>query len=192
RKGWTLTWGWLLLPLVLAGQPGPAQAQEASAAGNHWFADLWLTGDQQGPANLVATAVGIDAVSAGLTPQQKLQQVQQLQSQGHVVAMVGDGINDTPVLAAANLSIAMGGAAEISQANADMVLLSNHLSVLASAVELARKTRRIIIENMSWAIAYNLIALPAAAMGWLAPWMAAIGMSLSSLIVVLNSTRLAR
>ncbi len=151
-----------------------------------------LTGDHLLAAQRIADLAGLTDVAAELSPADKLQQVRKMQSAGQVVAMVGDGINDAPVLAAADLSIAMGSAAQISHANADVILLSNKLSVLSQGVKLARKTRRIMLQNMSWAIAYNLIALPAAAMGWLAPWMAALGMSLSSLIVVLNSMRLSR
>ena len=127
-----------------------------------------------------------------MTPADKLQQVQALQQHGAVVVMVGDGINDAPVLAAADVSIAMRTAVHISQASADMLLLSNNLGALTDGILLARKTMAIIKQNLTWAVGYNLIALPAAALGFVAPWMAAIGMSSSSLLVVLNALRLTR
>lgn len=153
---------------------------------------LLMSGDNEISVRDVASTVGIDDVRADLKPADKLQQVQALQQQGAVVVMVGDGINDAPVLAAADVSIAMQGAAHISQASADMILLSDRLGGLGDGIALAHKALRIIRQNLGWAISYNLIALPAAALGYVAPWMAAIGMSSSSLLVVLNALRLTR
>jgi Cu2+-exporting ATPase len=153
---------------------------------------LLMSGDHPAAAQQLASEAGIEAVYGGMAPADKLHQVQSLQQQGAVVAMVGDGINDAPVLAAADVSIVMRDAANISQASADMVLLSSNLGALTRGVLLARKTLRIIKQNLSWAVGYNLIALPAAALGYVAPWMAAIGMSTSSLLVVLNALRLTR
>ncbi len=153
---------------------------------------MLLTGDQEGAARRVAQAVGIERIRWGLRPEDKLAAVRALQAQGATVAMVGDGVNDAPVLAGAQVSIAMGAGAQVAAASADMVLLSDRLSTLHAGLVTARKTLRIIRQNLGWAVAYNLIALPAAAAGWVAPWMAAIGMSASSLLVVLNSLRLAR
>ena len=153
---------------------------------------LLMSGDNAASAGAVARAVGIDDVRANLKPADKLQQLQALQQQGAVVVMVGDGINDATVLAAADVSIAMHSAAHISQASADMILLSDRLGALADGLALSNKAFRIILQNLGWAVSYNLIALPAAALGYVAPWMAAIGMSSSSLLVVLNALRLAR
>jgi Cu2+-exporting ATPase len=151
-----------------------------------------LSGDSAAAAQQLAAETGIEDVRAGMSPADKLQQVQALQQRGAVVAMVGDGINDAPVLAAANVSIVMRDAAHISQANADMVLLSNNLEALPQGMRLAGRALRVIRQNLSWAAGYNLLALPAAALGFVAPWMAAIGMSSSSLLVVLNALRLTR
>jgi Cu2+-exporting ATPase len=153
---------------------------------------LLMSGDNQAAAQQLASEAGIEDVRGGMIPADKLQQVQALQQQGAVVVMVGDGINDAPVLAAADVSIVMRDAAHISQASADMVLLSNNLGSLTNGILLARKTLGIIKQNLSWAVGYNLVALPAAALGFVAPWMAAIGMSASSLLVVLNALRLTR
>ena len=151
---------------------------------------ILMTGDNPVAAHSVADAIGITAVHADLTPQDKLQRVQAMQQQGAVVAMVGDGINDAPVLAAADVSIAMHDAAHVTHASADMILLTEQLMTLADGMTLARKAMRIIRQNLAWALAYNLVALPLAMAGWIAPWMAAIGMSSSSLLVVLNALRL--
>jgi Cu2+-exporting ATPase len=153
---------------------------------------MLASGDNPASVRQVADAVGIDTVFAGMKPRDKLDRIQALQRQGAIVCMVGDGINDAPVLAAADISIAMQGAAQISQASADLILLADRLSPLASGLRIARQAMHIIRQNLVWALLYNLIALPAAACGYVAPWMAAIGMSSSSLLVVVNALRLTR
>ncbi|MGB5439881.1 MAG: cation-translocating P-type ATPase, partial [Gammaproteobacteria bacterium] len=153
---------------------------------------ILMSGDNPGAARAVADQVGIDTVLADLSPADKLRELQTLQQLGNTVIMVGDGINDAPVLAAADVSVAMQGAAQISQASADMILLSNRLIGVSAGLHLAQRTLRIIRQNLAWAVTYNLIALPAATLGLVAPWMAAIGMSSSSLLVVLNALRLTR
>jgi Cu2+-exporting ATPase len=149
-----------------------------------------LTGDAAPVADRVARALGIDAVRAGATPQEKHAYVAALQEDGAVVAMVGDGINDAPVLARAQVSVAMGGGAQLARTQADLVLLSENLDHLCRGYRLARRTLRVIRQNLAWSVVYNLAALPLAMLGFVTPWMAGIGMSGSSLLVVLNSLRL--
>ncbi len=150
-----------------------------------------LSGDAEAAVMRTAQELGIADWHAGALPEDKLAYVKSLQQQGRIVAMVGDGINDAPVLAGAQVSIAMGEGADVAQAAADMVMLGSRLGTLADGVALARKTQRIIRENLGWALAYNLVAIPAAALGHVTPWIAGIGMSASSLLVVLNALRLA-
>jgi Cu2+-exporting ATPase len=151
-----------------------------------------LSGDQAPVVNNVAQRLGIENAHAGMLPDEKLEQIQAMQQAGDIVAMVGDGVNDAPVLAAAQVSIAMGGGSQIAHASADMVLLSESLPHIVDGVGMARRSLAIIRQNLIWALVYNLLALPLAAMGMIAPWMAAIGMSASSLVVVLNALRLTR
>ena len=151
---------------------------------------LLFSGDSQAAVHGVAQELGVEDYTARMRPEDKLKAMYALQDEGAVVAMVGDGVNDAPVLAGAQVSLAMGGGTQLAQASADMVLLSEHLPHLPQAVETARDTLRIIRQNLGWAVLYNVVALPLAAMGYVAPWMAAIGMSASSLIVVLNALRL--
>ncbi|MFN3398450.1 MAG: heavy metal translocating P-type ATPase, partial [Sulfurimicrobium sp.] len=149
-----------------------------------------LSGDQEDAVQQVAQQLGIPEARAAMTPQGKLDYVRGLQREGAVVAMVGDGVNDAPVLAAAGVSIAMGGGTQVARASADMILLSERLLHLLAGVDISRKTSRIIRQNLAWAFLYNLIAIPLAALGHVTPWMAGIGMSASSLMVVLNALRL--
>ncbi len=149
-----------------------------------------LSGDQAGAVAQIATELGIVHYQFGLSPEGKLAAIKTMQAEGAVVAMIGDGVNDAPVLAGAEVSVAMGSGTQLAQASSDMVLLSGQLTHLADALKVARKARMIVRQNLSWAIGYNLVALPLAASGYIAPWMAAIGMSASSLLVVLNALRL--
>jgi Cu2+-exporting ATPase len=155
--------------------------------------EVWLlTGDHEAAARHVANRLGIEAVRFGLKPADKLDTIRSLQAQGAVVAMVGDGVNDAPVLAGADVSIAMGNAAHVSAAAADMILLAPDLARLLDGLATAQRTLAVIRQNLAWAVGYNLVAVPAAAMGYISPWLAALGMSLSSLTVVLNALRLLR
>ncbi|MGF6594394.1 heavy metal translocating P-type ATPase [Pseudomonas sp. 2835] len=153
---------------------------------------LLLSGDSSPMVQSVAVELQIDQAIGGLRPDDKLEKLKALQQQGRKVLMLGDGVNDVPILAAADISIAMGSATDLAKTSADAVLLSNRLDALVQAFSLARRTRRIIIENLLWASAYNGVMLPFAALGWITPIWAAVGMSVSSLIVVLNALRLTR
>jgi Cu2+-exporting ATPase len=151
---------------------------------------LVLSGDHEQAVRRIARDVGIESVGFDLKPDDKLARLRALQADGAVVAMLGDGVNDAPVLAAAQVSIAMGSAAHVSAAAADMILLSPDLNRLIDGVATARRTLAIVRQNLAWAIGYNLVAVPAAAAGFVTPWLAALGMSLSSLLVVANALRL--
>ncbi len=153
---------------------------------------ILLSGDQQGVTQRVARELGIPAAYGEFLPDQKLEFVQRLQANGAVVAMVGDGINDAAVLRAADVSFAMSNGAALAQTHADTVLLSERVGAVAEASEAASQTMVVIKQNLGWATLYNATAIPAAALGWLNPWMAGIGMSLSSAIVVVNALRLRR
>ena len=151
-----------------------------------------LTGDAPSVAGRVAGTLGIADVRAGATPQGKHDCVSQLHGEGAIVAMVGDGVNDAPVLAQAQVSIAMGGGAQLARTQADFVLLSENLDHLRRGMLRGEKTLRVIRQNLWWSFAYNFVALPLAIAGFVTPWMAGIGMSASSLLVVLNSLRIQR
>jgi len=153
---------------------------------------VMLTGDASDAAHKVAACLGIDQVFSGVSPEQKLEHLNRLSQQGAHIIMVGDGINDIPALAGARTSVAMASATDLAKTSADAVLIANDLLRLADSVRTARKTRAIIRENLSWALLYNLLALPAAAAGLVPPYWAAIGMSVSSLVVVGNAMRLSR
>lgn len=153
---------------------------------------VMLSGDRSNVVNQVGTALGFDQAISGCSPQDKLDHLKRLQQDGGQVAMIGDGINDVPVMAGAHLSIAMNNASDLTRLKADAILLSNNLLGLAEAILKARRTRNVIRQNLGWALLYNTLALPLAAMGLVEPWQAAIGMSASSLIVALNALRLTR
>ncbi|MBA4248462.1 MAG: heavy metal translocating P-type ATPase [Microbacterium sp.] len=149
-----------------------------------------LTGDNEGAAEAVGAALGIDDVRAGVTPAGKLEVIRQLQADGHVVAMVGDGVNDAAALAAADLGIAMGGGTDAAMAASDLTVVSGDLLVVVDAIRLARRTLRTIIGNLFWAFGYNVAAIPIAMMGLLNPLLAGLAMAFSSVFVVTNSLRL--
>jgi Cu2+-exporting ATPase len=153
---------------------------------------ILLSGDRAPVVDRVADALGIKTRISGASPENKAQEVERLASAGAVVAMVGDGINDAPVLARAQVSIALAGGAALAQSQADFIVVNTSVIAVAEALELARRTRHVILENVAWAIAYNAISLPLALAGLLTPWIASLGMSISSLLVVANALRLLR
>lgn len=150
------------------------------------------SGDRDTAVRGAASQLGITAARSRLRPEDKLGLVRELQSNGRRVLMVGDGINDGPVLAAADVSAAMGRGSGIAHAASDLLLLRDSLAALPDSIRVARRTLVIIGQNLRWAAAYNLAAVPIAALGFMPPWVAALGMSLSSLFVVANARRLAR
>ena len=153
-----------------------------------------LSGDDPKRAQRVADALGVTTAvaSSAMTPSAKMTAVRQAQQRGEVVGMLGDGINDAPVLALADVSIAMGEGALVARAQADAVLISNRLLDVVRARALAKRTLRIVKQNLAWAALYNAACVPLALLGLLPPWAAGLGMASSSLFVVLNSMRLSR
>ncbi|WP_233251774.1 cation-translocating P-type ATPase [Limnohabitans sp. Jir72] len=151
-----------------------------------------LSGDAQSAVAQVASQVGIDDARGACSPQDKLQAVQAWQALGHKVAMVGDGLNDGPVLAGADVSFALGQAVPLAQSKADFVLMGGQLQVLLPTLLRSRQTLRVVKQNLVWAAVYNAACIPLALMGWLPAWAAGLGMALSSLLVVLNALRLSQ
>lgn len=149
-----------------------------------------LSGDIPEAVRRVATQTGIEHATGGCTPEDKLAFLRQAQQQGRRVAMVGDGLNDGPVLAGAHASFAVGSAVPLAQARADFVILGDHLEGVAQTLRQARRTMRVVRQNLWWAGAYNALCVPLAVGGWLPAWAAGLGMASSSLLVVLNALRL--
>ncbi|MDJ0927849.1 MAG: cation-translocating P-type ATPase [Gammaproteobacteria bacterium] len=176
----------------IAEQLRDGSAAAVAALGGLGLRNRIASGDRAGPVKSLATRLGIERWRAGMKPDDKLAYVKALQDQNHIVAMLGDGINDSPVLAGADVSIAMGSGTSLAQHSADCVLMSTSLASLPAAISKARATMRVVRQNLAWAVGYNLVALPLAATGVLAPWMAALGMSASSLLVTANALRLGR
>jgi P-type Cu2+ transporter len=151
---------------------------------------LLLSGDRSAVARCVAAELGIAGAYGDRLPAQKMAFVQELQAQGAVVAMIGDGINDAAVLRAADVSFALGTGAALAQAHADTVLLSGRLASVVDAAQAAARTMSVIRQNLAWAVLYNAVAIPAAALGLINPWLSGVGMSISATVVVLNALRL--
>ncbi|MFC3116472.1 heavy metal translocating P-type ATPase [Cellvibrio fontiphilus] len=149
-----------------------------------------LSGDHSGAVAQLAHQLGIDEFTAGAAPGDKLSHLGRRQAQGDKVLMIGDGINDVPVLSGADVSVAMASASDLAQTRADAVLLNDRLAVLTEALDVACRTKGIIRQNLRYSLIYNLLALPLAAAGMIPPWLAAIGMTASSLVVIFNALRL--
>ncbi|TDK24968.1 cadmium-translocating P-type ATPase [Luteimonas aestuarii] len=150
------------------------------------------SGDGSAAVEAFAARLGVDGAHSRQRPEDKLAFVRRLQAEGRVVAMVGDGLNDAPVLAGADVSLAMDSGAALAQRAADLVMTGPTLARIPAAITVARRTRAVIRQNLGWALGYNLLAIPLAAAGMVTPWIAALGMAGSSLVVTLNALRLAR
>jgi P-type Cu2+ transporter len=151
-----------------------------------------LSGDHQDVVSKLAKEIGIQEARGNCSPQDKLMHMQGLQKLNHKVAMIGDGLNDGPVLALAHVSIAMGQGVPLAQAQADFIMMNNQISSVVTLITEARRTMRIIKQNLSWAFIYNLICVPIAILGMLPAWLAGLGMALSSLLVIGNAFRLSK
>jgi Cu+-exporting ATPase len=153
---------------------------------------IMVTGDIRAAADFVARQVGIDEVVAQARPERKREIVRELQAQGRKVGMIGDGINDAPALAAADVGFAIGTGTDVAIETADLTLVNGDITKVADALEISSETLKIIKQNLAWAFGYNTLAIPIAAVGKLNPMIASLTMALSSISVVLNSLRLQR
>ena len=185
------TEGWIA-SFVLADSPRLGARELVSDLQGLGVEVLLLSGDRPETARYWAAQLGIDTVEGGASPLRKREAIQDLQRNGAVVVMVGDGANDTAALGVAHASIALGSGARLAQQGADMVWLGDDLGHLDWAIHKARQAMRIIRQNLWWAFGYNVTAIPLAVTGLIGPWVAGLGMSMSSLLVVLNALRLLR
>jgi len=180
----------LIASFIFLDTPRPGLEQFLKTVKSRKIVIHLVSGDDCATVKWWAQNVGIEYCQGGCTPEDKYQYIEQLQKEGRFVWAIGDGVNDAPLLARADISIAVGAGAPLAAAGADAILTAVSLEPLAKTLRLADKTQAIIKENLWWALVYNLLAIPAAMMGWVNPWVAGIGMSLSSLAVTLNAWRL--
>ena len=184
-------WDGVVRAIISVGDHAKADSAEAIAELQQMgFETILLTGDHEDAARAVAASVGISQVFAGTSPERKVEVVRELQAQGKRLAMVGDGINDAAALAQADIGLAMGTGTDIAMAASDITLMRGTLTAVVDALQLSRRTLGIIRGNLFWAFAYNVAAIPLAALGFLNPMLAGAAMAFSSLFVVLNSLRL--
>ncbi len=181
-----------LAAFTLADEPRPESSRAVAALHSQGLATEILSGDSLPAVQRLAQHCGIARYAARQAPNDKTERIRALNAQGEFVAMVGDGINDAPVLGGSGVAVAMSRASALTLAGADLILVGDTLLALPDAFHLARRTALVIRQNLRWSAAYNLAAMPLAALGWVPPWAAAIGMSMSSIFVVLNSLRLIR
>jgi Cu2+-exporting ATPase len=167
----------------------PAAAELVAALKKAGLTVHLATGDHAEVGATLARKLWIERFAGGMSPQDKHAYVERLQQEGRVVAMIGDGLNDAPVLARADVSFAMGAGSDAAKLQADVVLLNDDLGSIPDTLALSRGAMRLVRQNLAWALAYNVVALPLAATGWIGPWEAALGMGLSSLVVLLNALR---
>jgi Cu2+-exporting ATPase len=180
----------LIASFIFLDTPRAGLQELLSAARARNIAVHLISGDDPVTVAWWAQELQITSYRGGCTPEDKYAYIERMQNEGHFVWAIGDGVNDAPLLARADVSIAVGAGAPLASAGADAILTASSLATLAKTLHLADKTKSVISENLIWALAYNLLAIPAAMMGWVNPWIAGIGMSLSSLLVTLNAWRL--
>lgn len=183
--------GWLA-SFVLAEELRADAADAVAALRAEGVTVRLLSGDREAAAREIAARCGIDFAQGGCTPEDKLDVLWRLQAEGRRIAMVGDGLNDGPSLARANASFAFGRSVPLSRAHADFVVLGDRLASIPQAIAQARRTQRVVRQNLFWAAGYNALCVPLAIAGWLPAWLAGLGMAASSLVVVLNAARLSR
>jgi P-type E1-E2 ATPase len=176
--------------ITLEDQIRPDAAEAIRQLGRQTVSVSLLSGDNRETAESVARAAGISQIEAPRRPDEKIEAIRAAARSGKVVCMVGDGINDAPALAAADIGIAMGAATDLSRLAGNVALLSDRLVMVPWLIDLSRYTRRIIAQNLAWAFGYNAVALAAAAVGWLHPLLAAAAMVFSSVTVLANSARI--
>ncbi|MCA9933702.1 MAG: cation-translocating P-type ATPase, partial [Anaerolineales bacterium] len=176
--------------IALCDEPNPTAKQALRQLQDGQVQPVMLSGDNPVTTQAIAAELGLAEFEGSCTPADKAARLQGWQLHGAKVGMVGDGVNDAPALAQANLSIAMASGADVAGETADVILMRPDLALIPWLLAFSRQTRRIILENLSWAFAYNLLAVPLAALGVISPVIAAAAMAASSLLVVGNSLRL--